>query len=140
MRLGAEQLERLRRAARRLGRTPSETSAQLLDEALRRLEFALVDFRDSPVGRQAYVQGTTLAVWEVVSTAQEHGMDLAATAAYLDWPPHRVQAALNYAMAFQAEINMAIADNDAMTWTDLTRLLPAATERVMPPDGGAEKR
>ena len=29
-------------------------------------EFALIDFRDSPVGRQAYIQGSTLAVWEVM--------------------------------------------------------------------------
>jgi hypothetical protein len=33
---------------------------------LRRSEFAFVDFRDSPAGRQAYPQGSTLAVWAVL--------------------------------------------------------------------------
>ena len=63
MRLKDEQVDRLERAARRLGRSPSEAAALLLEEALRQRDFALIEFRDSPVGRQAYVHGTRLAVW-----------------------------------------------------------------------------
>jgi len=70
MRLKEAQMERLRRAARRLGLTPSETSARLVEEALRRNDFAFLDFRDSPVGRQACLQGSSLAVWEVVLVAR----------------------------------------------------------------------
>jgi predicted DNA-binding protein len=55
LRFGSQQMERLQRVARRLGRTPSETGALLVEEALRRTEFALIDFRDSIVGRQVYV-------------------------------------------------------------------------------------
>lgn len=135
MRLGDEQVERLRRVARRLGRTPSETSALLLDEALRRTEFALIDFRDSPVGRQAYVQGSTLAVWEVVGLARAYGMDVAATAQHLEWPEPKVQAALNYAAAYPTEVELAISDNDAVTWSDLSRLVPAAADFVVPSTG-----
>jgi hypothetical protein len=43
-----------------------------------------------------------------------------------------VQASLNYAAAYPAEIELAIADNDAMTWTELSRQLPAAAELVAP--------
>lgn len=126
MRLRGEQLERLQRIARRMGRTQSETSALLVEEGLRRAEFALVDFRDSPVGRQAYVQGSTLAVWEVVMVAQEHALDEEATARSLGWPAARVRAALNYAAAFPDEIAMAIADTDAVDAASLGRAVPAA--------------
>jgi len=125
MRLRDEQLERLQRIARRMGRTQSETSALLVEEGLRQAEFGLVDFRDSPVGRQAYVQGSTLAVWEVVMVAQEHALDEEATARALGWPVARVRAALNYAAAFSEEVAMAIADNDAMDLITLGRAVPA---------------
>jgi hypothetical protein len=49
-----------------LDRSTAETAARLLDEGLRREDFAMVEFRDSPVGRQAYVQGSRVAVWQVV--------------------------------------------------------------------------
>lgn len=134
MRLRHEQVDWLQRLARRFGRTPSETSALLVEEALRRAEFALIDFRDSPVGRQGYVQGSTLAVWEVVVLARDHGLDVAATARYLGWLEHRVQAALNYASAYPGEVESAIADNEAVGWTQLSHLLPTARAIVVPTD------
>ena len=58
--------KRLKRMANRHGWTPSDASARLVEEGLRRSEFAFIDFRDSLAGRQAYMQGSTLAVWEVM--------------------------------------------------------------------------
>jgi len=46
--------------------------------------------------------------------------------AHLHWPPHKVQAALNYAAAFEAEIDAAIADAETVTPRDLFRQLPHA--------------
>src|SRR5215831_8472349 len=66
MRLSKESGKRLKRMANRHGWTPSDASARLVEEGLRRSEFAFLDFRDSPVGRQAYIQGSTLAVWEIM--------------------------------------------------------------------------
>ena len=66
MRLPLESGKRLKRMANRHGWTPSDASARLVEEGLRRSEFAFIDFRDSPAGRQAYIQGSTLAVWEVM--------------------------------------------------------------------------
>ena len=65
MRLPAESGKRLKRMARRHGWTASDASARLVEEGLRRSEFAYIDFRDSAVGRQAYMQGSRLAVWQV---------------------------------------------------------------------------
>jgi len=110
--------------ALRHGWTASETSARLVEEGLRRSEFALIDFRDSPVGRQAYIQGSTLAVWEVVQLIRCYDRDLAAVAAHLQWPEARVAAALNYAEAFPAEIDGAIQESESFTFEDLKRMLP----------------
>src|SRR4030095_7828195 len=95
LRVSQEQAERLQRKARQLGRTPSETGAILLDESLRRDEFAFIDFRDSPVGRQAYIQGSRLAVWQVVSLVRSYAGNVKKTAEHLEWPLVKVQAALN---------------------------------------------
>jgi hypothetical protein len=125
MRLRDDQMERLRRLARRLGRTPSETSALLLEESLREAEFASIEFRDSPAGRQAYVTGSGLAVWEVVMVARSYNGDVARTAAHLVWLPVKVRAALNYAEAFPEEIEAALEDNN-QGFEALKRMLPNA--------------
>ena len=50
-----------------------------VDEGLRRTELALIDARDSATGRQAYVQGTPLSVWEVAALLHEYGGDAQAS-------------------------------------------------------------
>jgi hypothetical protein len=42
----------------------------------------------------------------------------------------KVQAAVNYAEAFPEEINEAMAENEAMDYEMLKRMLPQATEFV----------
>src|SRR6516162_2130333 len=97
MRLPAESGTRLKRMATRHGWTPSDASARLVEEGLRRTEFAFIDFRDSAVGRQAYVQGSTLAVWEVVYLVRSYEGSVPSVAKHLQWPESKVQAAINYA-------------------------------------------
>lgn len=58
--------ERLKRFARQLGKTPSETSAILIEESLRESEFPYIEFRHSPLGRQPYLKNSSLALWEVI--------------------------------------------------------------------------
>ena len=106
------------------GRTPSETGAMRVEESLRQAEFGYIEFRPSPQGRQAYVRGSTLAVWEVILVARAFDLDAERTAAHLGWPRFRVQAALNYAAAFPKEVDMAIGDNAAIGWDELSRQLP----------------
>src|SRR6266568_7817155 len=86
MRLPAESGKRLERMASRHGWTASDASARLVVEGLRRSEFAFIDFRDSPAGRQAYLQGSTLAVWEVMLLVRSYKGDAAAVARHLKWP------------------------------------------------------
>src|SRR5215510_5702325 len=137
MRLPAESGNRLKRMATRHGWTPSDASARLVEEGLRRSEFAVIDCRDSPAGRQACIQGSSLAVWEVMLLARSYDGDVAAVARHLEWPVAKVQAAFNYAAAFSEEIKESLAENDAMDFASLKRLLPQAEEFVV---GKAKKR
>ena len=145
MRLHEQQVERLRRLSRRLGRTPSETSALLVEEALRRTEFASIEFRDSAVGRQAYIQGSSLAVWEVMQVGHHYSLDAQHVADHLAWPLVKVQAALGYAQAFPEEIEAALADNAAFDAQALRRMVPqaevfmaTAPEPPLPPSAEAQ--
>ena len=124
MRLPADSGNRLKRMATRHGWTPSDASARLVEEGLRRSEFAFLDFRDSAAGRQAYIQGSSLAVWEVVLLIRSYKGDVAAVAKHLHWPEARVQAAVNYAEAFADEIDEALSGNNTTSFTALKRLLP----------------
>src|SRR5271165_2778034 len=105
MRLPVESGQRLKRMAKRHGWTPSDASARLVEEGLRRSEFAFIDFRDSMAGRQAYIQGSTLAVWEVVLLLRSYKNGAAAVAKHLTWPEAKVRAAMNYAHSFPQEID-----------------------------------
>lgn len=131
MRLPAESGRRLKRMASRHGWTASDASARLVEEGLRRSEFAFIDFRDSFVGRQAFLQGSTLAVWEVLLLVREYGGDAAAVALHLHWPESKVRAAIHYAEAFPEEIDEALAENDAADFQALKRMLPKAEELVV---------
>jgi hypothetical protein len=70
------------------------------------------------------VQGSTLAVWEVAMVASGYKNDAAKTAKHLNWPVDRARAALNYAEAFKAEIDEALAENEALGFAGLSRGLP----------------
>jgi uncharacterized protein (DUF433 family) len=130
MRLPLESGNRLKRMANRHGWTPSDASARLVEEGLRRAEFAFIDFRDSVAGRQACVQGSSLAVWEVLLVVQGYKSDVALAARHLQWPEAKVQAAVNYAGAFPEEIESALSENAATNFESLKRMLPQAAEFV----------
>lgn len=101
-----------------------------------------IEYRDSPVGRQAYVSGSSLAVWEVALIARNfsEGDRVAATAEHLGWPAARVQAALRYAEDFAGEIDAALADNDSYDFERLAREVPGARRYIVPRSDGTVAR
>ena len=123
-RLQDETFERLSRVARILGKTPSDTVATLVEESLREVEFAFIEFRNSPLGRQAFMKGSSLAVWEVIEIAQTYEMDIMQIANHFERPVEWVKAAFNYVEAYPEEIELAIKDAQAMTAVNVKRLLP----------------
>jgi hypothetical protein len=128
MRVPAVSGTRLKRMASRHGWTPSDASARLVEEGLRRSEFAFIDFRDSAAGRQTYIQGSTLAVWEVLLLVRSYKQDVSAVAKHLQWPEVKVQAAINYAEAFAEEIEEALSENAGTGFNALKRMLPSASK------------
>ncbi|HEU5439450.1 MAG TPA: hypothetical protein VFU88_09180 [Ktedonobacterales bacterium] len=130
MRLGDDQMERLRHIARQLGRTPSETSALMVEEALRTAEFGHIQFRNTPAGRQAYVLGTGMAVWEIAMVARAFSKDAEQAVAHLELPLVKVQAALSYARAYPDEITAAL-DDSRRSFTELEHMLPGAQRVVV---------
>lgn len=128
MRLPVESGKRLKRIANRHGWTPSDASARLVEEGLRRSEFAFLDFRDSPAGRQAYIQGSTLAIWEVMLLLRSYKGNVKDVAKHLKWPDAKVRAAVYYSEAFPGEVNDAIAENDSIDFDSLKRMLPQAVD------------
>src|SRR5438094_914695 len=130
MRLPVASGKRLKRIANRHGWTPSDASARLVEEGLRRSEFAFIDFRESAAGRQTYIQGSTLAVWEIMLLVQSYKGDVSAVAKHLKWPEAKVLAAVNYAKAFPEEIESALSENAATNLEVLKRMLPQASEFV----------
>jgi hypothetical protein len=127
MRIPRESGKGLRRIATRHGWTASDASARLVEEGLRRAEFVFIDFRDSAAARQAYIQGSTLAVWEVIVLLRSYKSDASAVAKHLAWPEAKVRAAVHYGEAFPDEIEAALSENSAVDFATLKRLLPQAT-------------
>jgi len=98
------------------------------EEGLRRSEFAFIDFRDTEAGRQACIQASSLAVWEVIQVVRSYKGDVAASAKHFGWSPVKVQAAVHYAQSYPEEINEAIADNQATNVAALKNMLPQTVE------------
>ena len=133
-RLAAETEARLQRLARRLGKTPSETGAMLIEESLRQSEFAFIEFRNSTVGRQAYMKNSNLAVWQVIMLSDEYNRNISKIVNHLQKPVAWVQAAFNYAETYSSEIDLAIADAMAINYTTIKRLLPQTELISIPQD------
>jgi uncharacterized protein (DUF433 family) len=131
LRLSESQMERLGRVARRHEKRPSQMAAVLLEEALRMAEHSHIRFWETAAGRRAYISGTRLSVWMVTWIVREYGGDIAAAAQHLQESQRRIQAALDYAAAYPDEIDQLIADNLAVTFEDIKRMIPNATQSTM---------
>src|SRR5882762_4531708 len=89
----------LSRQARRRHLEVSSLSSLYLKEKALEEEFPGIGFRDSAAGREAYVVGHRVAVWEVLDVYRE-AKTTARTANHFNWPDYLVKCALAYAKAF----------------------------------------
>lgn len=89
--------------ARAARTTKSNLVARYVVEKSLETEFPGISFRDSLSGREAYLTGHRVAVWEVVDV---HGelKSIEKTAEHFRWAPVLVKRALAYAKAFPEEI------------------------------------
>ena len=97
--------------------------AQFIEESMREAEFSSIEFRDSVMGRLAYMKDSNLAVWEVIMIAKDHNMDAVHVTDYFERPHAWVNAAFNYYEAYPDEIDPLVEDCQSMTFEKLKRLL-----------------
>jgi uncharacterized protein (DUF433 family) len=93
----------LARQAKRRHLEVSTLSSLYLKEKTFEEEFPGIGFRDAAGGREAYILGHRVAVWEVVDVYGE-AMTIAKTAGHFRWPPALVRSALAFAKAFSTDI------------------------------------
>ena len=97
--------ERLVAKQARSARTSkSDLVARYVIEKSLETEFPGISFRDSLSGREAYLTGHRVAVWEVLAVYQET-KSMERTADHFRWPRVIVKRALAYAKAFPEEIS-----------------------------------
>jgi uncharacterized protein (DUF433 family) len=89
--------------ARAARTTKSDLVARYVIEKSLETEFPGISFRDSLSGREAYLTGRRVAVWEVVGVHEET-KSVKKTADHFDWPRVLAARALAYANAFPEEI------------------------------------
>jgi len=96
--------ERLVSKQARIARTSkSDLVARYVIEKSLETEFPGVSFRDSLSGREAYLTGHRVAVWEVLDVYSET-KSVEKTAEHFRWPRVLVKRALAYAKAFSEEV------------------------------------
>jgi uncharacterized protein (DUF433 family) len=93
----------LSRQAKRRHLEVSTLSSLYLEEKALEEEYPGIGFRDSVGGRESYVQGHRVAIWEVLEVFRQAG-SVPKTAAHFRWPPALVRSALAYAKEFPAEV------------------------------------
>jgi uncharacterized protein (DUF433 family) len=91
------------RQARAARTSKSDLVARYVIEKSLESEFPGIAFRDSLSGREAYLTGHRVAVWEVLAVYGET-KSVEKTAAYFHWPRVLVIRAVAYAKAFPEEI------------------------------------
>jgi hypothetical protein len=89
--------------ARRRHLEISTLSSLYLKEKALEEEYPGIGFRDAAGGREAYVLGHRIAVWEVLDVYRE-AKAIAKTSDHFGWPDYLVKCALAYAKALPAEI------------------------------------
>ncbi len=104
-RLPKEVAKSLAAYAKRFRISTSEAAVRLLDEALRMARHPGIDFRWTPVGRQAFVTGTGLAIWEMWMLWKAHGQDRRRIKeGYPHLTPTQIAAAIGYAESYLHEV------------------------------------
>ena len=104
--------------ARAAKTSKSDLVARYVMEKSLETEFPGIAFRNSLSGREAYLNGHRVAVWEVLDVYEET-KSVEKAAKHFRWPTVLVKRALAYAKAFPEEIRKSrTGETDAATAAD----------------------
>jgi hypothetical protein len=104
-------------------------ATRILEESKRREEFSALDFRDTPVGRLAYVHGSRVPmamVYRIWGDTPEKSPEKspADIAVSFHWPLWKAESALAYAKHYQEELDRELADLDSCEEGRIQKILP----------------
>ena len=83
-----------------------------MEKSQGKAELAYVEYRDSRTGRQPYLKGPGLAVWEVIMIGRGYDFDAERMSEKYHLPLEAITAAFQYYERCRAEIDHVIEDND----------------------------
>lgn len=123
----------LERFAKKRG-SAGMAATRILEEARRRDDFPAVEFRDTPLGRVPFVQGTRVQVAfvhaQLIANPKLSAADLAESFA---WPHWKAVGVLAYLEAFPDECHREHLDfEEAASAAELKRILPALEHKQIP--------
>lgn len=123
----------LERFAKKRG-SAGMAATRVLEEARRREDFPAVEFRDTPLGRVAFVQGTRVQVAFVlaqrIANPKLSATDLAESFA---WPHWKAAGVFAYLEAFSDECHKEHLDfEEAASAVELKRILPELEHKQIP--------
>jgi hypothetical protein len=119
----------LERFAKRRG-SAGMAASRILEEARRREDYPAVEFRDTPLGRVAYVQGTRVQVGFVRGQVErDPALTPQQLAESFAWPLWKARGVLAYIEEFAAECRQEWEDLASAETRELRRLLPHAEHR-----------
>src|SRR2546426_12634991 len=88
------------------GTPPPALGAQFIAEGLRTARFPGIEFRNTPLGRMAYLKNSRLAVWLLRELVRQVG-SVKKVAALIGRSAVQLEGALRYAKAFPEELKVA---------------------------------
>jgi hypothetical protein len=106
VRLTPEERKDLEDLGRFKGTPPTALGAQFIAEGLRTARFPGIEFRNTPLGRMAYMKNSRLAVWMVRELVKQTG-SVAKLAELLGRSAVQLEGVLLYAEAFPEELEAA---------------------------------
>src|SRR5438874_5975523 len=106
IRLTPEDRKDLNDLSRFKGTVPTALGAQFIAEGLRTARFPGIEFRNTPLGRMAYVKNSRLAVWLLRELVRQV-RSVKKVAHLVGRSAVQLEGALLYAKAFPEELNAA---------------------------------
>jgi len=107
IRLTEDEREDLNDLSRFKGTPPTTLGAQFISEGLRTTRFPGIEFRNTSLGRLAYLKRSRLAVWQLRELVRQAG-SVKKVADLLGKSEVQLQGAMLYAKAFPEELEAAV--------------------------------
>jgi hypothetical protein len=125
VKLSAAESKDLNDLSRCKGTEPKALGAQFIAEGLRTSRFPGIEFRNTPLGRMAYLKNSRLAVWLLRELVRQAG-SVQKTARLIGRSAIQLEGALLYAKAFPEELQAAARLNKRSAQS-LENILPGHT-------------